>query len=364
MGLFKKAVKSESKLRLALVGPAGSGKTYTALTLATHLAGNGGVAVVDTEHGSASKYADVFEFDVAEMHPPYHPDKYVAAIKEAEQAGYDVIILDSLSHAWSGEGGLLDIVEEISRRMRNPNSFAAWKDATPIHNRLVEAILGAGLHVIITMRAKTEYVIQADEKGRQVPKKVGMAPVQRDGMEYEADIVMEMDIDNNAIVTKSRCPELAGRVFAKPGADVAAILARWLHGENSAVQRSRPKRRRVTQESAPATEADIEHDDNEPLPESLDDVDALSFEDPEPAAQSTNGHHGRRPDWKSPPEAQRWAVEVGACKNEFEARNSWTKIARELHGERSIKPGDLPALYDAFYRRQVEKLAQKEETAA
>ncbi|GIV81672.1 MAG: hypothetical protein KatS3mg051_1026 [Anaerolineae bacterium] len=116
----------------------------------------------------------------------------------------------------------------------------------------------------------------------------------------------------------------------------------------------------VVDAMADADDADIESGDGGPLPESLDDVEVLSFEDPTSVAQSTNGHHGQRPDWKSPPEAQRWAVEVGACQNEFEARNSWAKIARELHGERSIKPEELPDLYDAFYKRQMEKLARKE----
>lgn len=227
---FTKAIKRESKLRMAIAGPSGSGKTYTALAIASSLADGKPVAMVDTEHGSASKYADLFQFDVLEMHPPYHPDRFIEAINEAAQSGYGVVILDSLTHAWSGTGGLLEIVDQIAARMRSQNSFAAWKDATPIQNRLVEAIVAAPLHVIATMRSKQEYVVQQDERGKQAPRKVGMAPQQREGFEYEFDVFGEMDIENTMLVTKSRCPALSGAVIKKPGADVAVTLTTWLHG--------------------------------------------------------------------------------------------------------------------------------------
>lgn len=226
MSLFKKAVKSEAKLRLAIAGPSGSGKTYSALAIATALGGP--IAYVDTEHGSASKYADLFDFDVAEMHAPYHPDKYVAAIREAAQAGYKIIVLDSLSHAWNGEGGLLELVEDAAKRMKTANTYAAWKDVTPIQNRMIEAIVSSDIHIIGTMRSKQDYVQEKNDKGYTVIRKVGMAPVQRDGFEYEFDVFFDMDYDNNAIVSKSRCPALSGQVIAKPGAQVAKVLKEWL----------------------------------------------------------------------------------------------------------------------------------------
>src|SRR5690349_19488618 len=129
---LKKAVKSESKLRMAVVGPAGSGKTYTALKLATGLANGKPIALFDTEHGSAAKYADDFIFDVDNIAAPFHPDKFCTAIKEASDAGYGVVILDSLSHAWNGPGGLLSIVEGFATRAKS--SYTAWKDATPIQD--------------------------------------------------------------------------------------------------------------------------------------------------------------------------------------------------------------------------------------
>lgn len=229
MSLFHKATKHESKLRLAIAGPSGSGKTYSALAIATGLGGP--IAVVDTEHGSASKYADIFTFDVLEVHAPYHPDKYIEAIKGAAEAGYKVIVLDSMSHAWNGEGGLLELVEQVTKRQKTPNSYVAWADVTPIQNRLIEAIVSAPIHIISTIRSKQDYVQEKNEKGYTVIRKVGMAPVQREGFEYEFDIFLDMDIDNNAIVSKTRCPEMTGKVYAKPGKQVAAILTNWLSGE-------------------------------------------------------------------------------------------------------------------------------------
>lgn len=228
---FQKAVKHEAKLRLSLAGPSGSGKTYTALTLATALADGQPIAVIDTERGSASKYSDIFSFDVMEL-DTFHPEKFVAGIKEAQEAGYAVLVIDSLSHAWNGTGGLLDIVDGIAKRRYNGNTFAAWKDATPLQNQLIDTITGSTLHVIVTMRAKQEYSSEKNEKtGKTEVKKLGMAPIQRDGMEYEFDIAADMDIDNTMIVQKSRCSALSGQIIPKPDDKVADILKVWLSGE-------------------------------------------------------------------------------------------------------------------------------------
>jgi len=253
MSLFQKAVKSESKLRMAISGPSGSGKTYTSLAIGTGLANGGSIAVVDTEHGSASKYADIFTFDVANMHAPFHPDKFIAALHDAEQAGYAVIILDSISHAWSGTGGVLDIVDEAAKRSKSGNTYMAWKEGTPVQNQLVDAIVQSGIHVIATMRSKTEYVLVDTGNGKQAPRKMGMAPVQRDQFEYEFDVVLDMDVDNNAIVTKTRCPALTGKVFPKPGADVADILRSWLAGAPAPKPAQRPQPAQTSQPTAPPT---------------------------------------------------------------------------------------------------------------
>jgi cytidylate kinase len=223
---FQKATKKKAKLRMALVGPSGSGKTYTALSVATNLGKR--VAVVDTERGSASKYADLFEFDALDLET-FAPQQYIDAINAAAKAGYDVLVIDSLSHAWIGTGGALEMVDNIAKRSQSRNSFNAWREVTPQHNAMVDAIIRAPLHVIVTMRAKTEYVMEKDERtGKTVPRKVGIQPVQRDGMDYEFDVVADVDEDHNFIVSKTRCSTLADKVFKRAGTDVAGHLTAWL----------------------------------------------------------------------------------------------------------------------------------------
>lgn len=223
---FNRASKKSARLRLALIGPAGAGKTYTALSVASHL--EGPVAVIDTERGSASKYSDAFEFDVLELES-HSPQTYIEAIAAAEEAGYRTLIIDSLSHAWTGKEGALSQVDRLARRSQTGNTFGAWRDVTPMHNNMVEAIVAAKMHVIATMRAKTEYVQEKNEKtGKTTVRKIGLAPVQRDGLEYEFDVVADLDQDNNCIIGKTRCPALAGQVFPRAGRDLARQLNAWL----------------------------------------------------------------------------------------------------------------------------------------
>jgi hypothetical protein len=230
---IKKAVKYDAKLRLSIAGPSGSGKTWTSLTLATAMSGDKGICVIDTERGSASKYADLFTFDVIEL-DTFSPLLYVEAIQAVEEAGYGVLVIDSLSHAWNGKGGLLEIVENIAQRKYSKNTYVAWKDATPLQNALIDALTRANLHIIVTMRSKQEYVLEKNERtGKMEPRKAGMAPIQRDGLEYEFDVHVDMDIDNTMIVQKSRCSALAGQVIPKPDARVAEALKAWLSGAPS-----------------------------------------------------------------------------------------------------------------------------------
>jgi hypothetical protein len=234
--MFQKATKKQSRARIGLCGPAGSGKTYTGLLLATNLGQR--VAVIDTERGSASKYADEFQFDVVEL-DYFDPRRYVEAIRAAEQAGYDVCLIDSLSHAWNAEGGVLQLVDQAEMRQKFTKG---WREATPIHNQLVNAMLQSRMHIIATMRAKTEYVVEKDRNGNSVPRKIGLAPIQRDGMEYEFDIMADLDWDNNLIVTKTRCRALAGKTINKPGSDVARIVNDWLSDGTPAPQAVPPTR--------------------------------------------------------------------------------------------------------------------------
>jgi hypothetical protein len=226
--MFERAVKRNAKLRFAICGPAGGGKTYSLLELAKNLAGGGKVAVIDTEHGSASKYADLFEFDVVEP-STFDPRELVKTIDAAVEGGYAVIVVDSLSHYWMGKGGELDMVDAAAKRSSGGNTFAAWKNVTPYHQALVDKFLSAKIHVLVSMRTKTEWVIE-EVNGKRAPRKIGLAPVMRDGIEFEFDVCGEIDQDNTLTVTKSRCPKLSGAVINRPGKDMADILLEWLQG--------------------------------------------------------------------------------------------------------------------------------------
>lgn len=226
---FVKATKEQAKARIALVGLSGSGKTWTGLLWARVLAGDTGrIAVIDTEAGSASKYADQYQFDTNVLEN-YSPRDYIAALHEAEKAGYDVLLIDSLSHAWMGKGGVLQIVDDATARSRSKNTFSeGWREATPEHNSLVDAMVRCKCHLIVTMRVKQDYVIE-EVNGKKIPRKVGLAPVQRDGLEYEFDLVADMDLEHTLVVGKTRCSALDGKVHRKPDETLAITFKDWLN---------------------------------------------------------------------------------------------------------------------------------------
>lgn len=229
---FKKADKKQTYLRMALLGPAGSGKSFTALRLAHSIAKGGLIAAFDTERRSLSKYAGDpswdggnFEFIVDDEMPDFDVRRYIQAIQDAEKAGAVVMIIDSLSHAWAGPGGILAFVDV--KKGNSNNGFSAWRDATPLHNKLIDTILSAKMHIIATLRVKMEYVQDKDANGKTSVRKVGLQPVQRDGVEYEFDVVADME-SASLTVSKTRCPALQNKRFLEPGADVAGILMGWL----------------------------------------------------------------------------------------------------------------------------------------
>lgn len=225
---FVKATKKRSKARITIDGPSGAGKTYTALIAASVLAEGGKVAVIDTERGSASLYSDKFNFDVLEL-DTFSPEVYTQAIRAAEAGGYNVIVIDSLSHAWEGEGGALDMVDKAAARVKG-NSYVAWRNVTPLHREMVDAMLQSPAHIVTTMRSKMDYVQEKDERtGKTIIQKVGMAPIQRQGMEYEFTLVCDMDTDHKMIVSKSRCDILADAVVMKPGPDFFEKFLAWLN---------------------------------------------------------------------------------------------------------------------------------------
>lgn len=233
MSKFVKAEKKKAKLRLGISGPSGSGKTYSALRLAKGLGGK--IAVIDTEKGSASLYATSFDFDVLELTPPYTTEKYIEAIGEASQAGYEVVIVDSISHAWAGEGGILQQKEQVDSR--GGNSFTNWAKFTPKQERFIASIVGAPLHVICTMRSKQDYIMESNSQGKQAPKKIGLAPVQREGFEYELTTMFDVAINHDAQTSKDRTGLFVDKIFQiteKTGIE----LKEWLNSgiENKEVK--------------------------------------------------------------------------------------------------------------------------------
>lgn len=227
---IKRAVRTAQKIRIALCGPAGSGKTYSALLLARGLVGkNGRILMLDTERGSGSLYADVTEYDTITLDPPYTPERYREAIALAASSGYGVMIIDSLSHAWSGEGGLLDMHDRAAKSSKSGNSFAAWRDITPDHNRMVDAILGAPMHIIGCLRTKTAWEISEDDRGKKSPKKIGTEPIQKAGVEYEFTLVLDLSVDGHvATSTKDRTSIFDGKTEIISVATGEKILG-WLN---------------------------------------------------------------------------------------------------------------------------------------
>lgn len=231
MTLFQKAERKKAKLRLSIDGPSGSGKTHSALLIAAGLAPGGNVFVIDTERDSATLETGkpgVPEFFHAPLEPPFTPAKYRQYIEAAAKEGAEVVIVDSLSHAWSGSGGVLDMHDTASKAQRSANSWAAWREVTPEHNALVDAILQAPCHIICTMRTKTAWEIVDDGSGKKAPQKIGLKPEQREGMEYEFTLVLDLTIDGHiATASKDRTSLFDGRHF-KPTAETGEELAAWL----------------------------------------------------------------------------------------------------------------------------------------
>lgn len=221
---FKKAERKQAKLKIGFSGPSGSGKTYSALLVAKGIGGK--IAVIDTENNSASLYADRFDFDTCEISAPYTTEKYIAALREAEKAGYDVVIMDSATHQWNGDGGILSRKEQVDSR--GGNSFTNWSKFSPEHNQFLAAIVAHETHLICTVRSKQDYSVGENEKGKKgVPTKVGLAPVQREGFEYELTVMIDMAMDHSAMASKDRTSLFDRKIFT-PNEETGKTLMTWL----------------------------------------------------------------------------------------------------------------------------------------
>nr|BDD44999.1 hypothetical protein 18 [Spirochaetaceae bacterium] len=221
MGMFQKATKTKSKLRLALFGPSGAGKTFTALSLAKGIGGK--VAVIDTEYGSAAKYADRFEFDTAYANDP-SIDEIIEIINEARE--YNVLIIDSLTHPWQE---LLAEIDQLAKAKYKGNTWSAWSEGTPKQKRLIRAILGFPGHFIATMRSKTEWAATEGRDGKKRPERIGLAPEQGKGIEYEFDMLMELSTEHIVNVIKDRTGKFQDKLIEKPGPKFGKEIADWLN---------------------------------------------------------------------------------------------------------------------------------------
>jgi len=231
MTQIRKATRKKAKLRLGISAPTGAGKTYSSLLIASGIGQK--VGLIDTENGSGDLYAEdktIKEalpegYDIINLSAPYDPQKYLDAIKAFETSGYDVIIIDSLSHAWSGAGGLLD--KQGKEADRSGNSYVAWRKITPQHNALVDAIIQSSSHIIACLRAKTEYVQEKNEQGKTIVRKVGLAPVMRDGIEYEFTVFGELDQTHTFHASKDRTGTF-GDTYQVPSKQMGEKLLLWL----------------------------------------------------------------------------------------------------------------------------------------
>jgi len=292
--MFQDAQKSQTYMRLGLTGPSGSGKTMSALLIAYGLAGDWSkIGLVCTEGGSGALYANynrggvqigIYKF--LKLEPPYEPQKYISAVQAAVRAGLKVVILDTISHAWAGTGGLLDKHGRLADSGKF-NSFTAWRMVTPEHNALVDAMLQSPIHVIATLRVKTEWVIEENERGRTMPRKIGLAPIQRDGMEYEFTIVFDLAQDHSVVVSKDRTGLFDGRIFV-PGIETGREMLAWLNEKpepgpaQNFVPASAPEQKSVLDpEPIPAP---VQKPKSEPAPEPEPEPEPVPEPEPEPEA--------------------------------------------------------------------------------
>jgi hypothetical protein len=256
---IRKADRSKRKARVGLLGPTGSGKTLSALLIANGFGGR--TCLIDTENNSADLYADHkmldgFEYDVITLQKPYSVERYLEAMSLVEKAGYATMIIDSLSHAWSGPGGILEFVDT---RTNTENKFAAWREATPKHNELVSRLVNSPCHLMITMRVKMDYVLEENDKGKKVPKKVGLQPVQRDGLEYEFDVVFDIDTKSHlATSTKDRSSIFDGTV-QKITSECGSTLMAWLNkGKDLTTEASVASEGEASEDAATKAKAELD----------------------------------------------------------------------------------------------------------
>lgn len=219
---LQKAERKKAKIKIGLQGSSGSGKTYSALLLAYGLCSSWEkVVIIDSENNSGHLYSHLGGYNVIAISAPFNPEKFIEALDLAVKAGMEVVILDSISAEWEGVGGIIDLHGSMAG-----NSFTNWNKITPRHNGFVNAILQSPVHVLATIRTKQDYVL-VEKNGKQVPEKVGLKGITRDGMDYELTIVFDLDIKHNATVSKDRTGLFATEAEFKIGTDTGRRILSW-----------------------------------------------------------------------------------------------------------------------------------------
>ena len=196
---LQQAERKQAKIKMGIMGPAGSGKTYSSLLIAYGMTKDWSrIAVIDTENHSADLYAHLGGYNVLALDQPFTPERYIEAIEVCEKASMQVVVIDSISHEWEGTGGILDIHGAMMG-----NSFTNWSKLTPRQNHFVQKILQSPCHIIATIRSKQDYVL-SEKNGKMVPEKVGLKGVTREGLDYEFTLVFDIDIKHQATASKDR----------------------------------------------------------------------------------------------------------------------------------------------------------------
>ena len=253
---LRQAQRRNAKLRIGLFGSSGSGKTYSSLLMASGMAPWEKIVIVDTEQGSGELYSHLGPYNTITLSAPFTPEKYVAAIKECEKAGMQVIIIDSISHEWEGRGGCLELHDNMPG-----NSYTNWGKITPRHNSFIDAILQSPAHIIACGRSKQDYVLQ-EKNGKQVPEKVGLKVITREGFDYEMTLAFDLDIKNNAVASKDRTGLFKGKPDFVITPETGKSLLAWA---NSGVAR---------------VEAAVEPESSQPFPD--EELPTITIEDETP----------------------------------------------------------------------------------
>jgi hypothetical protein len=293
---FQKAERKKSKLRLALTGPAGAGKTYSALLIAKGIGGK--IAVVDTEKGSASLYADLVPFDVLELQAPYTPERFIEAVDMAAKAGYEILIIDSITHEWSGVGGCLELVDEISRAKYRGNSWSAWNDVTPRHRDFLDALTQSPMHIIATMRSKTE-TVQTEENGKKKVSKIGMKAEQREGAEYEFTLVLDIVHDGHfAVASKDRTGLFVDKDPKPITPETGKMVFDWLNAGHDTVAppktapKAEPKKaeqaKKTAPQNGPPPDSGIDYQKEDAFPDETTAEPPAKQEEPPAPKKTTN----------------------------------------------------------------------------